>query len=95
MTPEIRHESDHSRFVADVEGGQAQLYYERPKEGLVVFTHTEVPEEAEGEGVGSALALAALTWAREQGAQIVPQCPFVDAYVRRHAEWQSLVAHRS
>ncbi|HLA64428.1 MAG TPA: GNAT family N-acetyltransferase [Rhodothermales bacterium] len=95
MTPTIRHEPDHGRFVADVEGGQAQLYYERPTEGLVVFTHTEVPEEAEGGGVGSALAVAGLTWARDEGAQIFPLCPFVAAYVRRHAEWQPLVAHRS
>jgi len=34
----------------------------------------------------------ALEAAREQGKQVVPLCPFVAAYIKRHPEYQPLVA---
>ena len=89
---DVRHEPERQRFVADVAGGTAELAYLRRGADLVALVHTEVPEEAEGGGVGGALARAALEWARAEGARVVPLCPFVEAYVRRHPEYADLVA---
>jgi uncharacterized protein len=57
----------------------------------VMFTHTEVEETEEGRGHGSMLVRGALEDVRAQGKQIIPMCPFVTAFVRRHPEYVELV----
>lgn len=58
----------------------------------VVFTHTEVPESVGGRGLGSRLVRAALDDVRQQGAHVVPRCPFVAGWIRRHPDYSDLVA---
>jgi predicted GNAT family acetyltransferase len=58
----------------------------RTKPGAVVLVHTEVAPSAEGEGVGSRLVAGALEDIRSRGLRVVPICPFVAAYIRRHPE---------
>ena len=58
----------------------------------VSFTHTEVPEELEGLGVGTRLIAGALEQVREEGLKIVPLCSFVRHYVETHPDVQDLVA---
>lgn len=60
----------------------------------VVFTHTEVPPQLEGQGVGSRLMAGALSDVRQQGLKIVAECPFVARYVERHPEVQDLLNNR-
>ncbi|WP_308258650.1 GNAT family N-acetyltransferase [Saccharothrix obliqua] len=52
--------------------------------GRITFTHTEV--SVEGKGLGSALVKQALAEVRERDLDVVPQCPFVRAYLERHPE---------
>lgn len=59
--------------------------------GTLTLTHTEVPEALEGQGIGSRLARFALEDARANGYSIMPLCPFVSAYIRRHPEYQPLI----
>ncbi|MBA2503993.1 MAG: N-acetyltransferase [Pyrinomonadaceae bacterium] len=87
----VKHNEKLQRFEAEVEGEEAFVEYEHAKEGSIVFTHTIVPPPLEGRGVGSELAHAALEYARLQHLKIVPQCSFINAYVRRHSKYQSLV----
>jgi predicted GNAT family acetyltransferase len=63
----------------------------------VVFTHAEVYPRWEGEGVGSALARAALDDVVSQGKLITPKCPFIVDYVQRHPSYLDHVdpRHRS
>lgn len=58
---------------------------------LITFTHTEVPEEIEGQGVGSRLIRFALDEARTEGRQVAPLCPFAADFIRRHPEYAELV----
>ena len=89
----IRHDPNSSRFVADVAGGEASLEYMRDGRRMI-FTHTGVPPESEGQGIGAALARAGLEYARAENLKVVPSCPFVAAYVKRHREWGDLVSER-
>ena len=57
-------------------------------------TLTEVPDPMEHHGYGSALAEAALGFAKSEGLKIIPSCPFVAAYLEKHPEHASLVASR-
>lgn len=88
---DIHHEPDHTRFAVATGHGTAELAYRREGD-RITFIHTGVPEGAQGQGIGSALAEAGLTFAREQGLEVVPACAFVAAYVREHSEWDDLLA---
>jgi len=92
-TPEIRHEPDRSRFVADTAHGEAVLDYMRDGQ-RIVFTHTGVPPEIEGQGIGTSLAKAGLEHARDEGLVVKPMCPFVAAFVKRNPEYQPLLNAR-
>jgi predicted GNAT family acetyltransferase len=62
------------------------------KPGRLVFTHTIVEPEFEGRGIGSKLVRDELDDVRRRGLKVTPLCPFVRAYIRRHPEYQDLVA---
>ena len=89
--PDVQHQSAAHRFTAAVQGGTAELEYQLA-DGVMVFTHTFVPEGARGQGVGESLVEAGLSHARDEGLQIVPQCPYVKHYVEEHPEAQDLLA---
>lgn len=91
MTPIVRDNPERHRFEADLGDGSFAIadYVLRP--GKILFTHTEVPPEHEGKGIGSALIRYALDAARERGLQVVPICPFFAAYMQKHAEMQDLL----
>jgi predicted GNAT family acetyltransferase len=88
---EVRDNPDEQRYELDVDGKLAIAAYER-RGGAIAFTHTEVPEALEGQGVASRLIEGALADVRRQGLKVVPICEFVAAYLDRHAEDQDLIA---
>lgn len=59
--------------------------------GDLCFTHTEVADEFEGRGIGSALARAVLDDARAKGVRVRPECPFIAGWIERHPDYQKLV----
>jgi hypothetical protein len=89
--PDVRHNAAEHRFEIDTPEGTALLSYSQ-RDGSLDLSHTEVPGPIEGQGYGAALAKAALDHARAQQLRVIPSCPFVAAYVRRHKEYASLVA---
>ncbi len=92
MTIDVHDNPDESRFEAARDDQPLGFAYYRAEPGRVVFTHTEVRPEAEGEGVGSALVSGALDDVRRRGLRAVPVCPFVRAFIERHPEYADLVA---
>ena len=88
---QIRDNQEEKRIEVQLEGRLAVIEYFR-KDEKIYFVHTEVPEELEGQGIASEMARFALELAREQGLKVVPRCPFVAAYIKRHSEYQPLVA---
>ncbi|WP_433119954.1 GNAT family N-acetyltransferase [Micromonospora sp. CA-246542] len=63
-------------------------------EDVLVFTHTEVDPGFQGKGVGGALIRATLDQVRARGGRVVPQCPFVAAFIDKHPEYADLVAEQ-
>jgi uncharacterized protein len=59
--------------------------------GVVAFTHTEVDPRFEHRGLAGRLISEALDAARERGWQVLPECPFVRAYLEKHLEAVDLV----
>jgi predicted GNAT family acetyltransferase len=64
-------------------------YREHPDR--LVFTHTVVDPDYGGQGLGSRLAKFVLDDAIARGKRIVPVCPFIAAYLRRHTEYEASV----
>ena len=82
---EVHDNRERSRFELPVDGHVAFAAYERIGD-RIVFTHTIVPRELEGRGIGTRLIEAALAQVRAEGLKVVPQCAFVAAYLRKHPE---------
>lgn len=88
---EVRDNAARSRFELETEAGVAFAAYVRDGD-VWTFTHTVVPPEAEGHGVGSRLVSTALVDVEAAGGRVVAQCPFVAAYIERHPDWRRLLA---
>ncbi len=89
---DIRNKPDAGRFETQVDGKNCILVYRLTGEVMAV-THTEVPPELEGRGIGGALAQAALEYARDHNLKVVPLCSFVEWYIQKHPEFQNLVVY--
>ncbi len=87
---EVTNNEAEGRFEALFDGERAVALYQREGQ-KIIFTHTEVPEALEGHGVASVLVRTALDTARTQQLEVIPLCPFVAAYIRRHQEYLDLV----
>ena len=77
------------RFELRAGGGVAFSEYSFA-DGVLTVKHTEVPQELEGQGIGSQLARGVLEQARARGLKVVARCPFVNAYMKRHPEYDDL-----
>ena len=91
VSGEVRHDEARRRFELEEEGATGFLTYER-KGGTIVFTHTVVPSELEGRGIGGRIVKTGLDYARAEGLEVVPQCSFVRGYIERHDEYADLLA---
>ena len=79
-----------SRFEIHI-GDQIAILQYREAPGHIDLIHTEVPDELGGRGVAGKLASFALDYARAHGLRVKPTCPYVAAYIARHAEYADLV----
>ena len=70
--------------------GLARLTY-RENADHITLVHTEVAPELEGKGYGSLLARFALDYARANKLRVIPSCPFVSQFIRRHPDYADLV----
>lgn len=89
---EVTRNEDEDRWEAHVEGALAGVAEYQLRDGLIIFTHTQVDPAYEGQGVGAALARQALDEVAAEGTRKVrPRCPFFRSFIRRHPEYQGLV----
>jgi uncharacterized protein len=80
------------RYEYEVEGQTAFINYRRA-DGVVSLTHAKVPPELEGRGVGSFMVRGTLDLIRERDEKVIPMCSFVEAFIRRHPDYQDLLAN--
>lgn len=79
------------RFEASIDGEPAGFLIYRLRPGLLALIHTEVEGRFEGRGLGGRLARFALGQARAEGLAVLPFCPFVNEWLKRHPEYVDLV----
>jgi predicted GNAT family acetyltransferase len=80
------------RYEIEVDGQVAGFLLYRVEPGVLELVHTDVDPGWEGKGVGATLVAGALDDVRGRGLMVRPYCPFVAAFIRRHPEYEELVA---
>jgi predicted GNAT family acetyltransferase len=90
MANEIVDNPEAQRFELKVGDHVAMAYYTLAPD-VITFTHTEVPKELSGQGVGTKLARGALEQVRARGLKVVPKCPFIAAFIGKTPEFAGLV----
>jgi predicted GNAT family acetyltransferase len=79
------------RYVAEIDGHQAEMTYSRQSPELIVIDHTGVPDPLRGRGIAQSLAVHAVEEARKRGWKIIPLCSFFKAQAERHPDWRDVM----
>jgi len=87
----LKDNTDRKQFELSVEGFTARIEY-MIMSNKIFLTHTEVPRELEGKGVGSKIVKLAFEEIEKQGLKLIPLCPFVAKYLTKHPEWKKILA---
>lgn len=88
--PLIVRRDSHSRFETEIEGLLSVIDY-RIQGQQMLLPSVRVPPALEGRGIAAALTRAALDWAREESMTVVPICPYVVTWLKRHPEFNDLL----
>ncbi len=78
-----------NRFEMVVEGETAIIEY-KEYPGKIALLHTEVSQALEGRGIATAIIEKTLNYIEKNHLKLVPLCPMVVAYLKRHPEWNRL-----
>lgn len=88
----VHRNDENHRYEAVLDGKVVGYVAFRNRPGQVVLIHTETDPAYEGRGIGGALARGALDDVRARGVKALVECPFIRSYIRRHPEYQDIVA---
>ena len=91
MTDHITDNAALSRYELSLNGEVAFITYRRSK-SATILVHTEVPEALREHGVGSRLVKGVLELMRAEGRKIAVVCHFIAGYIRKHPEYEGLLA---
>lgn len=83
---------DAKRFQFELDHGEmARIEYIKTGDKRIYLTHTEVPQDYGGQGIGSEIIRQVLEHIKADGWTLIPLCPFVAKYLQRHPQWKALV----
>jgi len=85
----VTQESD--RFGIAIDGQKVGFTEYADRDGQRIFPHTEVEDAFGGRGLATILIGEALQATRGAGLRIVPVCPMVAAFVKKHPEYDDVV----
>ncbi|MFC8594941.1 GNAT family N-acetyltransferase [Streptomyces atroolivaceus] len=89
-TPIVRNVDARHRYEILVDGEGAGFTAYRDRDGQRVFFHTEIDDAFAGQGLASVLVREALSDVRSSGGRIVPVCPYVAKFLKKHEEFADL-----
>ena len=85
----INNEED-SQYEFHIDGLVPRLEYIKVKD-KIFLTHTDIPKGLEGKNIAKTLVQKVLEDVERKKLSVIPQCPFVTMYIKRHPEWNKLV----
>ncbi|MFF0485325.1 GNAT family N-acetyltransferase [Streptomyces sp. NPDC004435] len=89
-SPVVRRVGERHRYEILVDGERAGLTAYRDRDDRRVFFHTEIDDAYAGRGLAGILVEQALTDVRAAGMRIVPVCPYVAKFLKKHEEFADI-----
>jgi predicted GNAT family acetyltransferase len=86
----VNNEAIHN-FELMVDGYRSFIDYKQKGDKLYLI-HTEVAPELRGKGVAEALVEKTFRYIEAKGLKLVPLCVYVQLFLKRHPEWNRLLA---
>lgn len=87
--PLVKNEKKHQFEITIGEHKALIVYKEQPN--VITLIHTEVEPELEGKGTATAVIEKTLAYIEDNNYKLIPLCPLVFAYIKRHPEWKRIV----
>ncbi|HUF02986.1 MAG TPA: GNAT family N-acetyltransferase [Aridibacter sp.] len=83
-----REENGHKgAFFITKDGKRAgEMTYTMAGESRMIIDHTEVKDSLRGEGAGKKLVHAGVEFARENGLEVIPLCPFARSVIEKEEQ---------
>ena len=91
MPSDIIDNPEQHRFELALGDDAIAAAYYQIEDGRVVLTHTEVPYEFSGQGIGSRLAQGVFDAIRASGRKAVLKCSFMTRFYAAHPEYSDIV----
>jgi|SRR5690554_619501 len=89
--PILLHKNEEKkRFEIEIAGSFAFIKYTETAKNIALI-HTEVEPALEGQGAAGAVVEKTLNYINTSGKTLLPYCPYVFAYIKKHPEWKRLV----
>lgn len=85
----VKNESE-KRFELKVGNDTAFIEY-KERDKKIWLIHTESPEALQGKGAATAVIEKTLAYIEDNGYKLIPLCPLVAAYLKRHPDWNRIV----
>lgn len=92
MSYDITKNEQTSQYETTIDGQLAYVAYDLEDPDRIVLTHTIVPDALSGRGIAGEVVKHVLDDARANHLKVVPQCSYVAAYIKRHPEYEDLLA---
>lgn len=93
---EIKHEHYTTKgdfYVLDEQDRKiAVMTYVMLNNQTMLIEHTIVDEQLSGQGIGRKLVDAGVTFAREKGFKIIPQCSYANSVFKKTPEYADVLA---
>ena len=81
---------DKKRFEIEFNGHFAFIDY-REIGNQFALVHTEAEPALAGTGAATAVVEKTLHWIEKHDKTILPFCPFIFAYIKKHPDWKRIV----
>ena len=82
---------EYKQYEFHIDGIISKLEYIKSVNKEIYLTHTEVPVRLQGRGIGTRLVEGVLEDIRGKELKLIPLCPFVADYIRKHPEWECIM----
>jgi len=82
--------SEH-RYVIEVDGERVGFVNYQLEDSRIALLHAETLPAHSGQGLAGRLTQTVLDDARARGLEVLPFCPYVSAWIRKHPEYADLV----